>query len=283
MVNVANELLFNPMLKYSEIRWDDNEALIEAFSDRVKGFYLEPAQKLNDYEKYAFATGVLCVSTIDLLACITISCNSGTVGTRFKQWIKEHITAFDNSNPNSEILADKFYNEFRNGLVHEGRIKNVGQFSYDYKKELVHIVKEMYLFNWDKIPGNDNEKLLNFIYKFYGINCERTPTIEKIESGNTIRVSTENNRISIKHDNGNNKAILIINELFTETLSIKAESGNLNIYKIMILVNPNFLLKEVNIAFERYISKVKSDNSEFSKLKKYLERFKGEIEYANSC
>ncbi len=136
MSNVDDELLFAPGLKYSEIKWDDDDALIEAFKERVKGFYLDPAQNLNDSKKYPFATGVLCVSTIDLLACLTISCNSGTVGIRFKQWIKEHITAFDSPNPNSELVADKFYDEFRNGLVNEGRIKNAMFFALWFGKVL---------------------------------------------------------------------------------------------------------------------------------------------------
>lgn len=283
MSTVDEELLFAPGLKYSEIKWDDDDALIEAFKDRVKGFYLDPAKNLNASEKYAFATGVLCVSTIDLLACLTISCNSGTVGMRFKQWIKDHITAFDNSDPNSEILADKFYDEFRNGLVHEGRIKNVGQFSYDNKKELIHILKEMYLFNWDEIPGNDNGRLLDFVNRFYGIDWVKMPAIKKIEGGSTISVSTEKNHISIKHEIGKNEAILKIDDERTEIFSVKRENGRLNIYKGIILVNPALLLNEVNNAFERYISKVKSNNSEFCKLKKYLKKFKGEIEYANSC
>ncbi|MCX9009527.1 MAG: hypothetical protein OIN66_00255 [Candidatus Methanoperedens sp.] len=290
MSNVDEQLLFTPGLKYSEIKWDNDDALIEAFKDRVKGFYLDPAKCLNDSEKYAFATGVLCVSTIDLLACITISCNSRTVGMRFKQWLKEHITAFDNSDPNSDILADKFYDEFRNGLVHEGRIKNVGQFSYDKKEELVHILKEMNLFSWDEIPGNDDEKLLDFVNRFYGIDWVEKPVIEKINGGKIICISTKKNHISLKLEVEKNKAILKINELrdkkdpelFTEILDVKKESGRLNIYKVIISVNPGILLEEVNNAFNNYINKVKSDSSEFSKLKTYLKRFKGEIEYANS-
>lgn len=44
------------------------------------------------------------------------------------------IPDFNQSDPDNDNnnLAFRFYDEFRCCIVHEGRIKNVGQFSYDY-------------------------------------------------------------------------------------------------------------------------------------------------------
>ena len=53
--------------------------------------------------------------------------------------------------------------------------------------------------------------------------------------------------------------------------------------KGVMLVNPDIMLKKINDSFEIYISKVKTEDTEFEKLNDYLENFDKEIEYANSC
>ena len=136
-MRVNNILLFSPVYKFSDLNWDDEKILIGAFKDRVKGFYIEPAEKLND-DKNGFAAGILCVTTIDFLARITIGADN--VGERIERWLSKCITEFNQNDPDdrSRTLARRFYKEFRNGLVHEGRIKNCGQFSDNFN-ELIHM------------------------------------------------------------------------------------------------------------------------------------------------
>ena len=196
MVDLKGELQFSPNHTFKEIdialKNKDKLALIDAFKDRISGFYLNPAKELNKNDFNAFAMGILCVSTIDCLACI-INCKP-QVGKRFEEWVRKNLTEFDKPNPDnkSKTLAYRFYDEFRCGLVHEGRIKNSGQFSYKYN-ELVCMLKGV------------------------------------------------------------------------------------------MLVNPDIMLKKINDSFEIYISKVKTEDTEFEKLNDYLENFDKEIEYANSC
>jgi len=128
-MRIGDILYFSPKYRFDQINWNDKEKLIEAFRDRVEGFYLNPARVLNEH-KYAFGSGILCVTTIDFLARITN--NSERVGQRIKRWLTENMPKYFD-----ETLAQRFHEEFRNGLVHEGRIKNCGQFSYDFD-ELVH-------------------------------------------------------------------------------------------------------------------------------------------------
>lgn len=90
--------------------------MIEAFEDRVNGFYLKPIEEFNKIG-YGFASGIICVTTIDFLARIAIG--SDKVGERLRVWLKDNISANDD-------LANRFSKDFRNGLVHEGRIKNCG-------------------------------------------------------------------------------------------------------------------------------------------------------------
>ncbi|GAI66468.1 unnamed protein product, partial [marine sediment metagenome] len=46
---------------------NDKEGLLEAFEDRVRGFYLRPTKLLNKEEK-GFACGIILLSAIDFLA-----------------------------------------------------------------------------------------------------------------------------------------------------------------------------------------------------------------------
>ena len=125
------------------MKWDDKKSLIDAFKHRVETFYLEPAKKLIETGDpfYAFAVGVLCVSTIDFLACVCITCNRGTVGIRFERWVCNNISEFD------KTQAHRFYLYFRNGLVHEGRIKNCEQFSFGNTCELFKTMKGAMIVN----------------------------------------------------------------------------------------------------------------------------------------
>jgi hypothetical protein len=50
------------------------------------------------------------------------------------------------SNNRSRTRARRFYEEFRNGLVHEGRIKNCGQFSDNFS-ELIHMEDTIMVIN----------------------------------------------------------------------------------------------------------------------------------------
>ena len=80
MKKVDGMLYFSPQYKFSDLRWDDKENLINAFRDRVRGFYLEPALKLN-HEKFGFATGALCITTVDFLQELRLDCSM--------EWVKD--------------------------------------------------------------------------------------------------------------------------------------------------------------------------------------------------
>ena len=144
-MRVGDILLFSPKYKFSVLNWDDKKILVDAFKDRVKGFYIDPAEKLNDDEN-VFAAGVLCVTTIDFLARITMG--SDNPGERIERWLKKCITKFNQNDPNdrSRTIARRFYKEFRNGLVHEGRIKSCGQFSDNFS-ELIHMEDTIMVIN----------------------------------------------------------------------------------------------------------------------------------------
>lgn len=115
-------IYFSPHYKFKDIDWNNKDRLIDAFEDRVLGFYLNPAETLNSNKENCFAAGLSCIAAIDFLARITLDENSG----RIQGWLRENVADFHDNN-----ARDIFYKYFRNGLVHEGRIKNCGQFTYD--------------------------------------------------------------------------------------------------------------------------------------------------------
>lgn len=124
-------IFFSPNYQFIDLNWDDQDDLIDAFEDRINGFYFEPAEKFK--EKFdAFSKGLICLSIIDLLS--KIETNSNDVGYRYEHWLKKNINNFDSPNPDDpqKTIAYRFYKEFRNILVHECLIENAGQFSYDY-------------------------------------------------------------------------------------------------------------------------------------------------------
>ena len=81
---------------------------------------------------------MICISLIDLLT--KFEKNSNVVGKRYSNWLSNNITLFAALNPDHNnnqgnykiTLAYRFYEEFRCCIVHECRISNAGQFSYDY-------------------------------------------------------------------------------------------------------------------------------------------------------
>ena len=179
-MRIGDALYFSPNYKFTELKWDDKDNLIKAFQDRVEGFYLTPAKELNKSKKYAFATGVICVATIDLLARIETGLLD-KVRQRFEGWLKYNIENFNAPNPNnqSQSLAYRFYDEFRNGLLHEGRIKNAGQFSYDInesdklvKVDTVMIVNpDTLLKNIDESFKRHMNKVKKEEYAFQAFKC----------------------------------------------------------------------------------------------------------------
>lgn len=175
-MRIGEHLYFSPNHKFKELRWDDKGNLISAFLDRVTGFYLDPVDLLNR-AKSSFAAGVLCVTTIDFLAAITTGIQK--TGERIENWLKLNISSFDKTDPKnkSQTLARRFYNEFRNGLVHEGRIKEGGQFSYDFEelvkvKESVMIVNPVLLANALREAFNkDMDKVKTDEFAFQSFKC----------------------------------------------------------------------------------------------------------------
>jgi len=131
-MRIGEVLFFSPNFRFWDLDFDNTPVILKAFQDRVEGFYLAPARRLLSTGD-AFACGLICAASIDFLAKFSLT--EEGVGNRITSWLEQNIPVFakpDPGNP-SRTLARRFYDDFRNGLVHEGRIKNLGQFSLECK------------------------------------------------------------------------------------------------------------------------------------------------------
>ncbi len=126
-MRIGDFLYFAPGIKFSELDLTGT-GIAAQYEARIRGFYLDPAYQLAQLQ-HVFASGVLLVSCIDALAKLRYGKRyRNKVGQRFKKWIKEELVSFKDTE-----FAHRFYDDFRNGLVHETRIKNGGEFSLEQK------------------------------------------------------------------------------------------------------------------------------------------------------
>ena len=86
------------------------------------------------------------------------------------------------------------------------------------------------LFSWNKIPGNDSLRLIEFIKQKFGISWIETAEIEKINDGKNIRIYAGNNYILLELNDLKTKANLRIHDGRTCEFITKNENDNLNVY-----------------------------------------------------
>jgi hypothetical protein len=114
--------------------------------------------------------------------------------------------------------------------------------------------KDEYLFSWDIVPGNDNEKLLKFLMDKLDIVWAKNAEISKSDD-KTIHISKNGNSAEIMMDAEEEKATLKISGGNTHKLKVKKENGMLNIYKDKtVIYNP---LNEIETLEEKYAAESK--------------------------
>lgn len=120
-MKIGDKLYFAPGITFSQLDLS-GEKLPSQLNKRINFFFLEPAGLLLKKD-FSFAAGVLLVSCIDFLAKICYP-NEG-VGIRIQKWCPKHLPSI------SSDISELFSDHFRNGLVHEARIKCGGEFSLE--------------------------------------------------------------------------------------------------------------------------------------------------------
>lgn len=91
-------------------------------------------------------------------------------------------------------------------------------------------VSKPYLFSWDSVPGDHNEKLIRYLRNIFDISWVEKAEICKCGDSRTISISTDENSAEIKLSDTKEKAILKISDGRIYDLKVMEENGKLNIY-----------------------------------------------------
>jgi uncharacterized membrane protein len=91
-------------------------------------------------------------------------------------------------------------------------------------------VSKPYLFSWDSVPGDHNEKLIRYLRNNFDISWVEKAEICKCGDSMTISISTDENSAEIKLSDTKEKAILRISDGRIYDLKVMEENGKLNIY-----------------------------------------------------
>lgn len=127
MSDIDGVLQFAPGIPFHVLDFRSG-VLANQFEARIEGFYISPALSLAK-NRFDFAAGLLAVCAADALGGIFTGA-SGTRGRMISFF--QTIPGLDERN-----FAALFCDDFRNGLVHEARVKNGGKFSTNYRDAAV--------------------------------------------------------------------------------------------------------------------------------------------------
>ena len=121
-MKIGDFLYFAPEIRFTDVDLS-GDRLPAQYECRIEGFFLSPAACLLD-SGHAFAAGLIIVSAIDALARVCRQENR--VGERIRAWLQTEIAGLELPGQ-----ADALYQYFRNGLVHEARLKAGAEFSLE--------------------------------------------------------------------------------------------------------------------------------------------------------
>lgn len=151
-MRIEGDIYFNPNTKWSKINTDQIDDLINQYHERIKGYYLFPVKQLFsncDWIFNGFAAGVLLLSAIDAVG--TFQTKRKGFKNKFIEFIKNDDVFKSLEEPEKRRISEIMTNEFRNGLIHNGRIKNACEFSFEsqnlfYLTERTLVVNPIELF-----------------------------------------------------------------------------------------------------------------------------------------
>jgi hypothetical protein len=126
-MKIGDVLYFSPKFRFEDLDFDRPELIAKAFEDRVEGYYFAPAAGLVQ-SGGGFAAGLVICAGIEFIA----KANGGRQEP--EEWLKDNVEGFK-----EQSQANRFWERFRHGLTHEGRIKAFGQFSFEMPEMITEI------------------------------------------------------------------------------------------------------------------------------------------------
>lgn len=122
--------------------------------------------------------------------------------------------------------------------------------------------KNEYLFSWKEIPGNDSERLTDFLKSNYDLDWVKTAKIAKTDDDKTIMINAGEKFISLNLCNENTELDIKIDNVKTDKFIVKTENDKLNIYKTVIEVKKVY---KVKANFEKDETKIECEKNKKGK------------------
>ncbi|MGE0445700.1 MAG: hypothetical protein AB7P99_10765 [Vicinamibacterales bacterium] len=121
-------LFFAPGIRFRDLDLDDSRALAHALAVRADSWFFTPAEAIADQS--AFASGIILVCFIDAAA--------NFMGVEFSEWLHSAIPETRSVDPRhtKRTIAESFYDDVRNGLVHHARLNRGAEFSLDLESAI---------------------------------------------------------------------------------------------------------------------------------------------------
>ena len=142
--------------------------------------------------------------------------------------------------------------KFKETSLKDGKgIRALSEYIYNLYPNSVDKAK-LYVFSWENIPGNDNDKLIDFLNSHFAIEWIKTPEIEKIDGDKVINISTGKNHISLSLNDEKTKVNLKIDGVQTyEFIAKTTKNDGLHIYaKPMKIFLDSSIDHETKLFFE---------------------------------
>jgi len=124
------------------------------------------------------------------------------------------------------------------GATHIGTVSKSAKTSQDYigEFEITWAEREecRYLFNWSRVPGNDSEKLIQFLVDVLDLGWAENATITKSVDEMSINITDDGNTATITIDENKETATVKISGETIYSLEVRIEEDTLNIYDCKI-------------------------------------------------
>jgi len=193
---------------------------------------------------------ILCVMPdfwrdIDASIFLSVHGKYGPANALLRRWLETFITAlcfdvelkrWDEGSEKYKDTIEKRDRWFKGAKHHlnftggEGRVHNL--IDQDTDNIDTQLLKEKtYLFSWNKVPGNDSERLLRYLKENHNTVWAENAEICKTDGGKNIRVCKDENSAKITIDEKEEKATLEIGGKRPHHLKVKKENYGLNIHE----------------------------------------------------
>jgi len=117
-------------------------------------------------------------------------------------------------------------------------------------------LEDLFSFNWNEIPGKDTFKIIEYIRDHFGFN--NVTVDKKIEDLKTIIISTENKSLSLRLNNEETRAILILDDFTKDEFIVDKKNVLLKSFNNIASENKGFYTNNASELLYKILLKLKN-------------------------